>query len=49
VLFVGAHPAFPGLDQVNILLPAELHGTGTVSLKLAVDGIESNPVTLVIQ
>jgi uncharacterized protein (TIGR03437 family) len=49
VVFMGAQAAFPGLDQVNILLPHELKGGGAVTLTLAVDRVESNPVTLVLQ
>ena len=44
VLFAGAQGGFPGLDQVNIQLPAGL--SGTVKLSVTVDGVESNVVTL---
>jgi uncharacterized protein (TIGR03437 family) len=36
----------PGVDQVNLQLPAQLRGRGIVDLILAVDGIRSNPVSL---
>lgn len=41
----GAHPVFPGLDQVDIgPLPPELSGRSVVDLVLTVDGIEANSV-----
>ncbi|MEO8096633.1 MAG: kelch repeat-containing protein [Acidobacteriota bacterium] len=36
----------PGLDQVNLRLPASLRGCGIVDLTLTVDGFRSNVVTL---
>lgn len=48
VAFAGAQGA-PGLDQVNVLVPASLRGAGQVELSLSVDGTASNPVTLVFQ
>jgi uncharacterized protein (TIGR03437 family) len=41
----GSDPAFPGLDQVNIVLPAQLDGAGVVSLILTAEGGTSNTVT----
>lgn len=41
----GSDPAFPGLDQVNIILPAQLDGAGVVTITLTAEGITSNPVT----
>jgi uncharacterized protein (TIGR03437 family) len=49
VVYLGAHPDFPGLDQVNILLPGALRGAGSVTLILTADGVESNPVALVVR
>ena len=48
VQYAGAQPSFPGLDQVNISLPAALSGTGVVNVVLTVDGQVSNTVTLSI-
>ena len=44
VLFAGAQGGFPGLDQVNVQLPAGL--SGAVKLSVTVDGVESNAVTV---
>jgi len=43
----GSDPAFPGLDQVNIVLPAQLDGAGVVSLTVtaAAEADTSNTVT----
>lgn len=41
----GSDPAFPGLDQVNIVLPAQLDGAGVVTLTVSAENTTSNPVT----
>jgi len=41
----GSDPAFPGLDQVNIVLPAQLDGAGVVSLIVTAESGTSNTVT----
>jgi trimeric autotransporter adhesin len=47
VLYAGAQPTFPGLDQVNLgPLPPSLAGSGTVNLEISVDGVPTNVVTL---
>jgi uncharacterized protein (TIGR03437 family) len=38
-------PTFPGLDQVNIVLPAQLDGAGVVTLTVAAENTTSNKVT----
>lgn len=48
VLFAGAQGA-PGLDQVNVELPASLRGRGEVPVLLTVDGKTANIVNLTIQ
>jgi uncharacterized protein (TIGR03437 family) len=45
VLYAGQQGAYPGLDQVNLKLPAGLK-TGTAELKVQVDGVSSNSITL---
>ena len=46
VEYAGASdPSFPGLDQVNIVLPAQLDGAGVVSLALTAENTTSNAVT----
>lgn len=41
----GSDPAFPGLDQVNIILPAQLDGAGAVKLTVTAENTTSNTVT----
>lgn len=48
VLFAGAQGA-PGLDQVNVELPATLRGRGEIPIVLTVDGKVANSVTLHMQ
>lgn len=48
VQFAGAQGA-PGLDQVNVELPASLAGRGEIPIVLSVDGKVANTVTLRIQ
>jgi uncharacterized protein (TIGR03437 family) len=38
----------PGLDQVNLLLPALLAGTGAATVTMTVDGAAANPVTVTL-
>lgn len=47
--FAGAHPNFPGVDQVNVALPRSLAGAGPVRVSLSVAGTVSNVVTLTIR
>jgi uncharacterized protein (TIGR03437 family) len=49
VAYAGAQGSFAGLDQVNVALPRSLVRAGTVELKLMLDGVESNTVTLAFQ
>jgi uncharacterized protein (TIGR03437 family) len=49
VVYAGAQGSFPGLDQVNVLLPASLAGKGTVEVQLTAGGVAANPVQIVIQ
>ncbi|HLK47722.1 MAG TPA: hypothetical protein VKT49_06290 [Bryobacteraceae bacterium] len=49
VLFAGAQATFPGLDQVNIQLPASLKGMGAADLVCTVDGQATNTVRLDIR
>lgn len=41
----GSDPTFPGLDQVNIVLPAEVDGAGVISLTVTAENFTSNVVT----
>jgi uncharacterized protein (TIGR03437 family) len=48
-LYAGPQGTYPGLDQINVLLPGSLKGAGLVSLAVTVLGQSSNTVTLFIQ
>jgi uncharacterized protein (TIGR03437 family) len=45
VEYAGSAPGFFGLDQINLVLPAEADGVGVISLSIAAGGILSNTVT----
>jgi uncharacterized protein (TIGR03437 family) len=47
--YAGPTPDFTGLDQVNVLLPVSLSGSGKVNVFVTVDGQASNAVTIDIQ
>jgi uncharacterized protein (TIGR03437 family) len=49
VQYAGPSPAYAGLDQVNVLLPISLRGSGESNVVLTVDGQTSNTVTINIQ
>jgi uncharacterized protein (TIGR03437 family) len=46
LLYVGAQPQYPGLDQVNLVVPRSLIGAGEVPVVLTVDGQTANVVTI---
>jgi uncharacterized protein (TIGR03437 family) len=46
ILYIGAQPTDPGLDQVNVVIPASLAGAGEVLVVLTVSGQTANGVTL---
>jgi uncharacterized protein (TIGR03437 family) len=48
VLYAGPSP-FSGVDQINVLLPASLAGSGTVALQVTASGTAANPVQIAIQ
>jgi uncharacterized protein (TIGR03437 family) len=47
--FAGAQAQYPGLDQVNVALPRELSGAGTVTMQIQVNGMTSNPGMLLFR
>jgi uncharacterized protein (TIGR03437 family) len=49
ITYAGPQPDFPGLDQVNILMPKSLAGAGFVNIVLTAAGIETNAVNVSIQ
>lgn len=49
VLYSGAQPVFPGLDQLNVELPRSMIGAGEVTVEITVDGKPANKVLMSIQ
>lgn len=49
IVYAGPQGFFPGVDQVNILLPRSLQGKGDVNLTITIDGKTSNTVTVNIK
>ncbi len=49
VAYSGPQGQFPGVDQVNLLLPASLAGAGKVNVVVTAAGKPSSPVYVVIQ
>ena len=49
VLFAGPQGGFAGLDQVNVLLPHSLAGSGDVTIRMSAAGLSSNTVHVTIQ
>jgi uncharacterized protein (TIGR03437 family) len=46
VLYAGAQGSFPGLDQINVLVPASMAGAGLVDMVLTVDGVAANTLKI---
>jgi uncharacterized protein (TIGR03437 family) len=46
VLYAGPQNEYPGLDQVNILIPKALRGRGLVNVILTIDGASANTVNI---
>jgi len=49
VAYAGSQPTYPGLDQVNVLVPATLRGRGTVQVVLQQSGAAANIVQIALQ
>jgi uncharacterized protein (TIGR03437 family) len=49
VLYAGAQGQYVGLDQVNVIIPRSLAGSGEVPVSLVVDGQAANAVTVNIK
>ena len=49
VLYAGAQATDQGLDQINVLIPPALAGTGTVNVNLAIGTASANRVQLDLQ
>lgn len=48
VEYAGAASVYPGLDQINVVLPPEADGAGVLTLSIAIGGDTSNPVTFAV-
>jgi uncharacterized protein (TIGR03437 family) len=46
ILYAGAQPQYPGLDQVNLVIPRSLAGAGEVPVVLTIDGQTANAVSI---
>jgi uncharacterized protein (TIGR03437 family) len=49
VKYLGAQPAYPGVDQVNLELPRSLAGSGSVSVVVVVEDRAANAVSVTFQ
>jgi uncharacterized protein (TIGR03437 family) len=48
-MYAGPQGQYPGLDQINVALPATLRHGGTVDVTITVDGATSNTVQIAVQ
>jgi uncharacterized protein (TIGR03437 family) len=46
VLFAGPAPGFEGLDQINVIIPPELAGLGSIRLVVRTNNRDANAVTM---
>jgi uncharacterized protein (TIGR03437 family) len=49
VEYAGNQSAYPGLDQINVVLPPELKGAGAVELTIIAGNLRSNTATVNIK
>lgn len=49
VQFSGLNPDAPGLWQINVIVPSQSFITGRVPLRVFLDGVDSNEVTVFVQ
>ena len=49
LLYAGPQGVFPGVDQVNVVIPQSLAGAGNVPIVVSAGGVMSNTVNLTIQ
>lgn len=47
--FAGAHPQFPGICQINAIVPGARGVSGQVPVHVTVNGVPSNPVSIWVQ
>jgi len=49
VEYAGPQGVLSGLDQITVMLPAQLSGVGTVQLTVVIGTTRSNPVNIIVQ
>lgn len=49
VEFAGQQGALSGLDQVNVIVPPQLAGAGSIEITIVAGGVRSKPVTVIVQ
>jgi phospholipase C len=49
VTYQGPQATYPGLDQINVLLPSDLKGRGRLDVVAIVNGQASNPLWIMLQ
>jgi uncharacterized protein (TIGR03437 family) len=49
VQYAGPGGGFPGLDQINVVIPQSLAGNGSVPIMVSTGGMTSNTVNVTIQ
>jgi uncharacterized protein (TIGR03437 family) len=49
ILYAGPQSQYPGLDQVNVQIPADLKSRGRLSVVVTVNGQISNPVWIMVK
>ncbi|MBK6795687.1 MAG: hypothetical protein IPG76_02500 [Acidobacteria bacterium] len=49
VLYAGVQNDFVGLDQINLVLSRTLAGKGECEVKITIDGMDANPVRLIVK
>jgi uncharacterized protein (TIGR03437 family) len=49
VVYVGPQGSVPGLDQINVQIPASLAGTGNANVQLTAGGVTANQVQVTLQ
>jgi uncharacterized protein (TIGR03437 family) len=49
VLYAGPQGVYPGVDQVNVVIPQSLAGAGNVPVVVSTEGVTSNTVNVTIQ
>ena len=49
ILFSGAQPGVPGLDQANVRIPRENMGRGELDMVVFADGVAANGVRIALR